>query len=221
MMNKCAKFHKDSPSDKKVKFNLPSVIELSETAVLCTTLYRNLMQASNFGDIFDQLFLWNFLWNFHRRCLSTSSIPRCKKVKWPKPQIKGGGLPKYPSVLLLRLTSFLLICIALLSLPLGVGECQQQLQPSIPSKLEKCGATPVHTHSSYYTKEFTFFAKQPRRPHLRFRLLLPPQVLASSSPKTSWAGPDHHSPIRQTKHSSRITMCLRRTVSQSMPDDIL
>ena len=32
MMNKCAKFHKDSPSDKKVKFNLPSASELSETA---------------------------------------------------------------------------------------------------------------------------------------------------------------------------------------------
>ena len=32
MMNQCAKFHKDSPSDKKVKFNLPSAIELSETA---------------------------------------------------------------------------------------------------------------------------------------------------------------------------------------------
>ena len=30
-MNKCAKFHKDSPSDKKVKFNLPCAIELSET----------------------------------------------------------------------------------------------------------------------------------------------------------------------------------------------
>ena len=33
MMNKCAKFHKDSLSDKKVKLNLPSAIELSETAV--------------------------------------------------------------------------------------------------------------------------------------------------------------------------------------------
>ena len=32
MMNKCAKFYKDSPSDKKVKFNLPSAIELLETA---------------------------------------------------------------------------------------------------------------------------------------------------------------------------------------------
>ena len=33
MMNKCAKFHKDSPSDKIVKSNLLSAIELSETAV--------------------------------------------------------------------------------------------------------------------------------------------------------------------------------------------
>ena len=32
MMNKFAKFHEDSPSCKKVKFNLPSAIELSETA---------------------------------------------------------------------------------------------------------------------------------------------------------------------------------------------
>ena len=32
MMNKCAKCLKDSPSDKKVKFNLPSATELSETA---------------------------------------------------------------------------------------------------------------------------------------------------------------------------------------------
>ena len=31
-MNKCAKFHKDSLSDKKVKFDLPSAIELSEMA---------------------------------------------------------------------------------------------------------------------------------------------------------------------------------------------
>ena len=33
MMNKCAKFHNDSQSDEKVKFILPSAIELSETAV--------------------------------------------------------------------------------------------------------------------------------------------------------------------------------------------
>ena len=33
MMNKCAKFHKDSPSGKKVKLNLARVIDLSETPV--------------------------------------------------------------------------------------------------------------------------------------------------------------------------------------------
>ena len=32
MMNKCAKFHKYSPSDKIVKINPPSALELSETA---------------------------------------------------------------------------------------------------------------------------------------------------------------------------------------------
>ena len=55
-MNKCAKFPKNSPSGK-VKFNLARAIELSETAVLCTVLYRNFMEASNFGGTFDQLFL--------------------------------------------------------------------------------------------------------------------------------------------------------------------
>ena len=32
IMNKCAKFHKDSPSDKKVKFKLLCAIGLLETA---------------------------------------------------------------------------------------------------------------------------------------------------------------------------------------------
>ena len=49
--------------------------------ILCTTLYRNPMQATNFGGTFDQLFLRICLYNFHRRCLSISSIPWCKKVK--------------------------------------------------------------------------------------------------------------------------------------------
>ena len=38
MMNKCAKFHKDSPSGKKGKLNLARAIELSETAVFCVLL---------------------------------------------------------------------------------------------------------------------------------------------------------------------------------------
>ena len=32
MLNKCAKFHGDSPNGKKVKFNFARAIELSETA---------------------------------------------------------------------------------------------------------------------------------------------------------------------------------------------
>ena len=62
-------------------------------AILCTILYRNLMQASNFGGAFDQLFLWIFLWNFYRRCLSTCFIPWCKKVKNDQKLKSRGILP--------------------------------------------------------------------------------------------------------------------------------
>ena len=85
IMNKCARFHGDSPKGKKIKFNLPSAIELSETAVFV----YNPMQASNFGGTFDRLFLWIFLWIF----IEDASLPllyRCaKSQKWPKTQIKG------------------------------------------------------------------------------------------------------------------------------------
>ena len=111
MMNKCAKFHKDSPSDKKLNSISRTRLNFRRRPILCTTLYRNFMQASNFGGTFDQLFLRIFLWNFHRRCLSTFSIRWCKKVKndqklksrgtmvqksqkWPKTQIKGGSCLK-------------------------------------------------------------------------------------------------------------------------------
>ena len=67
-------------------------LNLRRRPFLCTTLYRNPMQVSNFGGTFDQLFLWIFLWNFHRRCLSTSSIPWCKTVKNDqKLKSRGGG----------------------------------------------------------------------------------------------------------------------------------
>ena len=49
------------------------------------------MQASNFGCTFDQLFLWIFFIKFHRRCLSTSSIPWCKKVKNDQNSNQGGS----------------------------------------------------------------------------------------------------------------------------------
>ena len=67
---------------------------------LCTTLYRNPMQVSNFGGTFDQLFLWSFLWNFHRRCISTFSIPWCKKVKNDqKLKSRGGPALRWPTAL--------------------------------------------------------------------------------------------------------------------------
>ena len=62
--------------------------------ILCTTLYRNPMQASNFGGTFDQLVLRIFLSKFHRRCLSTSSTPLCKKVKNDQKLKSRGVLPE-------------------------------------------------------------------------------------------------------------------------------
>ena len=52
------------------------------------------MQASHFGGAFDQLFLWTYLCIFHRRCLSTFSIPWCKKVKMTKNSNQGVCLRK-------------------------------------------------------------------------------------------------------------------------------
>ena len=43
--------------DKWPKLNLPSAIEFGRRLFLCTTLYSNLMQASDFGGTFDQVFL--------------------------------------------------------------------------------------------------------------------------------------------------------------------
>ena len=67
--------------------------------ILCTTLYRNPMQATNFGGTFDQLFLRIFLSNFHRRCLSISSIPWCKKSKMTKNSNQGGSCLNTPSLM--------------------------------------------------------------------------------------------------------------------------
>ena len=53
------------------------------------------MQASNFGSIFDQLFLWNFLWNFHRRCLSRLLLYHgAKKSKMTENPNQGGSCLK-------------------------------------------------------------------------------------------------------------------------------
>ena len=86
-----AKFHKDSPSDKKVKLNLPSAIELSETAVLCTTLHRNPMQVSNFGGAFDQLFSFAFFYEtFTEDAALLFLYHGAKKSKMTKTSNQGG-----------------------------------------------------------------------------------------------------------------------------------
>ena len=96
MMNKCAKFHKDSPSGKKVKFNLARAIELSETfgrfgVQLCIeTLCKRTTSVAHLTN-FSFEFVYE-IFNFQRRCLSISSIPWCKKVKNDqKLKSRGGG----------------------------------------------------------------------------------------------------------------------------------
>ena len=60
--------------------------------ILCTTLHRNPMQVSNFGGLFDQLFLWIFLMKFSQKMpLSFFETMMQKVKKWPKTQSRGGG----------------------------------------------------------------------------------------------------------------------------------
>ena len=76
---------------KKLKSISRERLNFRRRPIFCTTLYRNPMQARNFGGTFDQLFLRIFLSIFHRRCLSTFSIPWCKKVKNDQNSNQGGG----------------------------------------------------------------------------------------------------------------------------------
>ena len=52
MMNKCAKFHKDSPSGKTVNLISRARLNFQRRLILCV-----LMQAGNFGCAFNQLFI--------------------------------------------------------------------------------------------------------------------------------------------------------------------
>ena len=91
-MNKCAKFHKDSPSGKIVKFNLASAIEDSETADLITTLDRYLLQAGNFGGTH----LTNFSLEFFNEIFTHDAFlillyHGAKESKMTKNSNQGGG----------------------------------------------------------------------------------------------------------------------------------
>ena len=62
--------------------------------ILCTTLYRNLKQASNFGGPFDQLFLWIFLWNLTEDSSLLLLYYGAKKSKMTKNSNQGGSCLK-------------------------------------------------------------------------------------------------------------------------------
>ena len=99
MINKCAKFHKDSPNDKKVKFNLPSAIELSETAVF---VYNFVLKPYASEQL--RLHIWptfplNIFIKFSRKMplyVFHTMVQKCKK--WPKTQIKGPALIQNPKI---------------------------------------------------------------------------------------------------------------------------
>ena len=99
MMNKRAKFHKDSPSDKKVKFNLPSGIELSKTADFedggfCVQLYVPLYKraTSSLAHLTNLNFPLSFFMKFSQKMPLYFFCNGAKKSKWPKTQIKGPAL---------------------------------------------------------------------------------------------------------------------------------
>ena len=83
MMNKCARFHGDSPKGKKVKFNLPSAIELSETA--------DFVQVNNFGGTFDQLSFEFFYEIFTEDASQFVLYHGAKSQNYQKLKSRGGG----------------------------------------------------------------------------------------------------------------------------------
>ena len=63
--------------------------------IVCTTLYRNLMQASNFGGTFDQLFLWNFYALWTEDAFLLLLYHGANKSKLTKNSNQGGGGPAF------------------------------------------------------------------------------------------------------------------------------
>ena len=92
MMNKCAKFHKNSLSGKKVKFNLSNGVELSGAA----NFVYNFVQIPNANEQLRWRIWPTFLLDFYEIFTEDASqrlpLPWCKKKsKWPKLKSRGGG----------------------------------------------------------------------------------------------------------------------------------
>ena len=81
MMNKCAKFHEDSPSDKKVKFNLPSAIELAETAVFVYNFLQKPYASEQLRWHIWPIFPLNFLIKFSQKMPLYFFYTMVQKVK--------------------------------------------------------------------------------------------------------------------------------------------
>ena len=77
--------------------------------ILCTTLYRNPMQATNFGGTFDQLFLRIFYKIFTVDASQSFLYHGAKKSKMTKNSNQGGGGPALncllPGIPLLQVNS--------------------------------------------------------------------------------------------------------------------
>ena len=88
-MNKCAKFHGDSPKGKNVKFNLASAIELSETAVLCTTLCKRATSVAHLTNFSFEFFFYEI---FTEDASLSLRYRSAKKSKMTKNSNQGGVL---------------------------------------------------------------------------------------------------------------------------------
>ena len=106
MMNKCAKFYKDSPSGKKVQFNLARAIELSETAVFVYNFVQKPYASEQLRWHIWPAFPLNFLMKFSQKMpLYFFYTMVQKSQKWPITQIKGGSCLKQ------RVQNFLLLLV--------------------------------------------------------------------------------------------------------------
>ena len=92
MMSKCAKFHKDSPSGKKVKFNLPSKIENFRDGRFCVLLCIETLCKRATSVAHSTNFSFEFLKFSQKMPLYFFYTMVQKSQKWTKTQIQGGGV---------------------------------------------------------------------------------------------------------------------------------
>ena len=151
-MNKCAKFHKDSPSDKKVKFNLARAIELSETAVFVYNFVLKPYASEQLRWHIWPTFLLNFLMKFSQKMpLYFFYIMVQKKSKMTKNSNQGGG-PALSCVLLSVCTDCSKLFSGMVLMPLWTYMCvflwRTQEEANVLSKEERINQFRWRWHSS-------------------------------------------------------------------------